>query len=134
MFALLCLHVAAFAQSDDRARELLAGITPVTTTDFHTLQQTTTMTMNDGLTIRTQLIVDYDNRRAIVHTDFGSNQENGTKLLILFQHEGVGGGWNTLDGAKLHMYELDGDTVTLYATMEFGPAVVDEPLDESLFD
>lgn len=64
-----------------------------------------------------------------------TDSEDGTKLIIMFGgSEGVGSAWNTVDGFRMDMYEFDGETVTPYGTMEFEPALIDEPLDESLLD
>lgn len=233
VFVLACLQAGAFAQGDERARELLEGITAVTPRTFHTLQQVMTVTMEDGFATRTQHIIDFDNRRAIIYTDIGDSQatmrhvdgrsemimdgevvempslpggadpfalifepsllefdiddatydgfitygdlvsgeqvtttgaftalglpanatmsfvfaengdmlagvsdlDDGTKLIVMFDGiEGVDGAWDTVAGFKMLTYEFDGDTVKPYATMEFEPAIVDEPLDESLFD
>lgn len=48
VLGIFCLQAGAFAQGDERARELLAEIMPVTIPEFHTLQQVMTTTMEDG--------------------------------------------------------------------------------------
>ena len=71
VLVLLCLQAGAFAQGDERARELLNGIMPATTPEIHTLQQVMTMTMEDGTAVRTETIVDFDERRALIISDLG---------------------------------------------------------------
>lgn len=230
---LVSLQAAVFAQGDERARELMAGIMPASTPDIHTMQQVMTMTTTSELVSQTHYIIDFDNRRAVIRGTVGemqtlmrhvdgksemfidgeeidmsaipgltdpftlifeqgllkfdyedatydgfvaygdlvageqvtssaglgllgmpsgttmsyvfndtgdmvasvSNSEDGTTMIIIFDGS-IGGGttWSSIDGATMLTYDFDGTSATLAMTITFEPAVINEPLDEALFD
>ncbi len=73
LFALLLISIAsiAFAQVDDRARDLLEGLVPPAGETVDTIQQTMVMTIHQqgDMEVRTRTVIDYVGRRAAIETE-----------------------------------------------------------------
>lgn len=81
LLALLALAGTAFAQIDDRARELLEGLVDeAAVTEVRTMEQVMTMHLSaEDISTTTRTVIDFDNERAAIFTE-----TMGMEVVMLF--------------------------------------------------